>query len=41
MPTIQGMTIQDVYQGMKDRNVADSTDRLTTAHVTQLLVLAV
>jgi Dinucleotide-utilizing enzymes involved in molybdopterin and thiamine biosynthesis family 2 len=34
MPTIQGMAIQDVYQGMKDRNVTDSTDRLTAAHVT-------
>lgn len=33
-PTIQGMSIDSVYQGMKDRNVADSTDRLTAAHVT-------
>ena len=32
-PTIRGMAIKDVYQGMKARNVADSTDRLTAAHV--------
>ncbi|MTV81245.1 sulfur carrier protein ThiS adenylyltransferase ThiF [Secundilactobacillus folii] len=33
-PTIQGMSIDDVYQGMKARNVADSTTKLTDAHVT-------
>ena len=32
--TIQGMPLATVYTGMKDRNVADSTAKLSTAHVT-------
>lgn len=33
-PRIQGMAIEDVYHGMKARNVNDSTDKLTAASVT-------
>ncbi|ANZ62647.1 thiamine biosynthesis protein ThiF [Secundilactobacillus paracollinoides] len=32
-PTIQGMPISDVYAGMKERNVKDSTEKLTATHV--------
>lgn len=33
-PVVQGMSYEQVYQGMKERNVKDSTDKLTKAHVT-------
>lgn len=33
-PEIQGSSYNDVYQGMKERNVKDSTDKLAAAHVT-------
>lgn len=32
-PTLQGLPLSDVYHGMKARNVKDSTERLTAAHV--------
>ena len=32
-PEIQGSSYNDVYQGMKERNVKDSTDKLAAAHV--------
>ena len=31
---VQGQDYKDVYYGMKERNVKDSTDKLTAAHVT-------
>ncbi|MFD1125688.1 sulfur carrier protein ThiS adenylyltransferase ThiF [Lentilactobacillus raoultii] len=31
---VQGQSYQDVYEGMKERNVKDSTDKLAAAHVT-------
>ncbi len=31
---VQGQSYKDVYYGMKERNVKDSTDKLTAAHVT-------
>ncbi|KRK98151.1 thiamine biosynthesis protein ThiF [Secundilactobacillus odoratitofui DSM 19909 = JCM 15043] len=33
-PTIQGMPISTVFDGMKTRNVQDSTTKLASAHVT-------
>ena len=31
---VQGQRYKDVYDGMKERNVKDSTDKLAAAHVT-------
>lgn len=33
-PQLQGLDINDVYTGMKARNVAESTEKLSQAHVT-------
>ncbi|AFS01247.1 sulfur carrier protein ThiS adenylyltransferase ThiF [Lentilactobacillus buchneri] len=33
-PEIQGMSYDDVYLGMKERNVKGSTDKLAAAHIT-------
>ena len=33
-PEIQGLKINDVYEGMKERNVKGSTEKLAAAHVT-------